>query len=65
MTTHERKISPEIYERAKANSNYITEDDMKTVFDDSERLGYGVYSPCVYECNGEHYVLYHLGSSCD
>lgn len=61
----ERKITKEQYERAQKNSGYLTESDMLTVFDDSERYGYGVYGGNVHESNGKYYVSYQLGSSCD
>lgn len=60
-----RKISKEIYDRAKQNRDYITKEDMSEVFDICEMCGYGVYSPLVFEQDGEYYVGYYLGSSCD
>ena len=38
-----REISKEQYERAQENRSYLTKEDMEVVFDDSERLGYGIY----------------------
>ena len=62
----DREISKEIYDRAKKLANgYICGDDMDKVFSASELLGYGVYSPFVYEKDGVYYVRYLIGSSCD
>ena len=60
-----RKITKEQYDRAKKNAGYITEADEKEIFDDSERLGYGVYSPVACETDNGYIVSYMLGDSCD
>ena len=60
-----KEISKEIYDRAKANRNYIVSEDMNKVFSISQLCGYGVYSPLVYEKDGKYYVSYCMGSSCD
>ena len=64
MKRYVRKITKEIYDR-RTPSNYITDEDMCKVFDRSEMCGYGVYSPRVFEKNGEYFVEYELGDSCD
>lgn len=60
-----REITKEQYENALRNHMYITEFDEYDIFSDSERLGYGVYSPIVHETDGRYYVLFRLGDSCD
>ena len=60
-----KKITEEVYNRAVKNNGYITDDDKETVFTESERLGYGVYSTYVFKLAGEFYVGYALGDSCD
>lgn len=60
-----KEISKDIYDRAKANRNYIVSEDMSKVFSIAQLCGYGVYSPLVSEDNGKYYVNYYLGSSCD
>lgn len=65
MKQYTREITKEQYENALSNHRYITEYDKYDVFSDSERLGYGVYSPLVHEENGKYYVLFELGDTCD
>lgn len=65
MTTGVRKITKAQYERAVAAGGYLADEDMPLVFSISELLGYGIYSPRVYERDGDFYVRYHIGSSCD
>ena len=65
MTNHEREITKEVYDHAKANRGYITADDSDRVFTISELIGYGVYGDQVFERDGKYYVSYSLGSSCD
>lgn len=60
-----REITAEQYERAKAKSGYLTEEDRQTVFYPSELYGYGVYGGDVIERDGKYYVRYSLGSTCD
>ena len=60
-----REISKEQYERAQENRSYLTKEDMKVVFDDSERLGYGVYGTRVMIKDGKYVVQFSLGSTCD
>lgn len=65
MKTHIKPISKAVYDRAKGNHGYVTEDDMAKVFSSAELFGYGVYSPIVCEKNGYYFVSYELGDSCD
>ena len=65
MDRYERKISKEIYDRAVANKGYIASEDMSKVFDICQLAGYGVYLPLVFERDGEYFVSYEMGSSCD
>lgn len=60
-----REITAEQYERAKAKSGYLTEEDREIVFYPSELYGYGVYGGDVIERDGKYYVRYSLGSTCD
>lgn len=65
MRQYTREITKSQYENALSNHRYITEYDKYDVFSDSERLGYGVYSPIVHEADGKYYVRFLLGDSCD
>ena len=65
MNQYTKEITKEIYDRAKANNDYITKDDMDKVFSISQLCGYGVYTPTVFEKDGKYYVSFYLGSSCD
>ena len=65
MKTAIKKITREQYERAKANHGRITREDENTVFTDAERWGYGVYGSTVYAKDGEYFVSYSLGDTCD
>ena len=65
MTVCERKITKEQYKRAIENRGYISKEDMPLVFSQSELLGYGIYNARVFERDGDFYVRYHIGSSCD
>lgn len=60
-----REITKEQYDRAMANSGYITEADKLEVFSVSELYGYGVYSPMVRNDNGKFMVSFLRGESCD
>ena len=60
-----REITAEQYERAKAKSGYLTEEDREVVFYPSELYGYGVYGGDVIERDGKYYVRFSLGSTCD
>ena len=60
-----REISKEQYERAQENRSYLTKEDMEVVFDDSERLGYGVYGTKTMMKGGKYVVQFSLGSTCD
>ena len=65
MTLHKKQISKDVYERAMRNKGYITDKDEKEIFTASELYGYGVYLPMVCEENGDYYVRFKLGHSCD
>lgn len=60
-----REITKEQYERAMGNRGYLEGEDLRKVFSESERMGYGVYSPLVYEEGGAYYVGFDMGTSCD
>ena len=59
------EISKEVYDRAKANRNYIVSEDKKDLFDISILCGYGLYNAKVYEKDGKYYCSYETGDSCD
>ena len=61
----ERKITKEQYDRARESHGYLAEIDKEQVFSASELYGYGVYSPIVFERDGEYFVSYQIGDSCD
>lgn len=63
MSTGRRKISKEIYDRAK--NGVIAEEDMIKVFDSRELCGYGIYSTQCYKDGDEYYVRFRIGDSCD
>lgn len=65
MEKYKRKISKEIYDRAMLHKGYLASEDMSKVFNASELMGYGVYVPMVFERDGEYYVSFEMGSSCD
>lgn len=67
----ERPITKEQYERAQLNSGFITDEDEREIFSDSERLGYGIYSAVACKKHNEetgadtYVVSYTTGTSCD
>ena len=61
----EREITAEQYERAIHNHGYLLESDKNNVFSASELYGYGVYGGSVFQKEGQHYVRFSLGSTCD
>lgn len=65
MTQHRKPITKEQYERAIANNRIIPDADRGEIFDSAELYGYGVYCPTAIEENGEYFVEYELGSTCD
>ena len=65
MQRCERKITKEQFDRAQQNRGYIANVDRPDIFNVSELCGYGVYSPLAFERDGEYYVSYLLGESCD
>lgn len=65
MQTCKKKITKEQYDRAMAAHGAIVSEDEAAVFTASELLGYGLYGSRVYMQNGEYFVEYTLGSSCD
>lgn len=80
-TGYRRKITKEQYDRAIEHNKklheeqpdfiplmahpYLCESDLCSVFNEAELYGYGVYCPSVHEEDGEYYVHYDMGSSCD
>ena len=62
---YERKIPRDIDERAMAKNGYIVKEDKDSVWDMAELHGYGVYDGRVFERDGEYFVSFTMGSSCD
>ena len=65
----EKPITKEQYERARLHRGYIAEEDMKDIFSEAERLGYGIYSPTAYaryneETNETTYIVKYTTSTC-
>ena len=60
-----RQITKDIYDRAMEHNGFFTSEDKQKVFDVSELCEYGVYGAKAYEENGEYFVGYSMGSSCD
>ena len=60
-----KKITKEQYDRAMENNGSICKDDIPAVFTEAERWGYGLYGNSVFEKDGEYFVQYTLGSTCD
>ena len=65
MKEYTRKIMKDVYENALANNGLITEADEEKVFSKAELFGYGVYLPRVFKENGEYFVRFMRGSTCD
>ena len=63
MRICKREITKEMYDRA-VNGRLSREDYLK-VFDESDRMGYGIYDDTVHEKDGEYYVSFEMGDSCD
>lgn len=58
MKEYKRKITREQYLKAQNG-------DFDGIFSQAETCGYGVYSVRLREENGEYYVLFEMGDSCD
>ena len=65
MRTYTDKINKEMYNRAMANNGVMTNEDMNKFFNPCLLWGYGVYGVRVFEENGEYFVKYETGSTCD
>ena len=52
------RISKEEYEKAQSEG-------ARSIIGESELMGYGVYGARVFEQDGEYYLTYERGSSCD
>lgn len=65
----ERSITKEQYERAQMNYGYITDEDLKDIFSESELIGYGIYGAIGYarydsEANETTYIVLYTTSDC-
>ncbi len=63
MRSCTRKITKEMYDRAI--NGFLAHEDYLKVFDESDRIGYGIYADKVVEKDGEYYVSFEMGDSCD
>lgn len=63
MVRCKRKITKEQYDRA--TNGYLDREDYCKIFSEAERWGYGVYCDQVFEENGEYFVAFSMGESCD
>lgn len=67
----EKPITKEQYDRAQDNHGYITEEDMPSIFTESEICGYGIINPvaCVMynfaNDSKKYFVRYETSNSCD
>ena len=58
-----REITKEMYDRSE--NGYLKREDYLKVFDESDRMGYGIYGDHVIEEDGKYYVSFAMGDSCD
>lgn len=58
-------ISKDTYDQVMANHGIVTQDVMLNNFTDAQLYGYGVYGVHVREENGEYYICWEQGTSCD
>lgn len=65
MREYTKEIDKEVYDRAVANNNSITNADEEKIFSTSIRYGYGLYGTRVFEEDGKYMVRYKIGDSCD
>lgn len=60
------KISKEVYDIAMQNKRHSVPQEMELeVFGAANVYGYGVYGNYVYEKDGEYFVDYETGDTCD
>lgn len=59
------EVSKEVYDRAKANHDYMVDQDTEELFTETVRFGYGLYDCKVHEINGKYICTWMRGSSCD
>jgi len=64
MRAYNREITKEQFDRAD-DRGYLAHADYLKIFDESERMGYGVYADHVFEKDGKYYVSFEMGDSCD
>ena len=64
MRSYKREITKEVFDRADERG-YLAQKDYLKVFDESERMGYGVYADKVYKDGDKYYVSFEMGDSCD
>lgn len=65
MRRHRRKITKEQYDRAVNNNGDIPNEDLLDIFNVAELCGYGIYYYEVLEEDGEYFVVFDMGTSCD
>ena len=60
MTTHQRKLSEEDLQKIMENDG-----DLYCLFSEAQIMGYGVYGAHIIELDGDKYLRFSMGSSCD
>ena len=65
MIRCQREITKEQYDRAIQNGGLIDDIDRRDIFTESERYGYGIYSPMAFTQDGKYMVAYFRGNTCD
>ena len=66
QTWFDREIPEEMYRRAvQENGGRVTNDDVRAVLNEAERLGYGATASTVFEQDGRFYVHCHRWNNCD
>lgn len=66
MQRFTKKISKEVYDIAMQNKRHSVPQEMELeVFGAVDVYGYGVYGNYVYEKDGEYFVDYNTGDTCD
>lgn len=60
MTYHQRKLTEDDLKKIEESGG-----DLYCLFTEAQIMGYGVYDAKVVEIDGEKYLRFSMGSSCD
>lgn len=60
MTTYQRKLSEEDLQKIMENDG-----DLYCLFSEAQIMGYGVYGAHIIELDGDKYLRFSMGDSCD